>query len=219
MVEPVDAEHVERLADVVGRPLLAGMRDQPQARGARGGEDARELFGRMAELGRIEPDRGDAIQPRPRRLQCREGVGFVEVAQEAQDQRDTHAVPRLRLGDGIEQPAHHRVERDAACGVRLRIEHDFGVNDAIGGGTVEIGGGKVAEILGLDQDVGALIVDIEEILQPGEAVRRAHLVDRREGDGDLVALGEREHQFGLQRPFDVEVQLRLGQAGDEGVEV
>ena len=31
VIDPLDPEHVERLPDVLGRPLLAGVRDGPEA--------------------------------------------------------------------------------------------------------------------------------------------------------------------------------------------
>ena len=72
MVEPVDPEDVERLPDIIGRPFLAGMGDalEPQRRGR--GEHPRELLRRVAELGGIEPDRLDPVEPGPRLLERRE---------------------------------------------------------------------------------------------------------------------------------------------------
>ena len=110
-------------------------------------------------------------------------------------------------------------DRDPAIGVRLRIEEDLGMHHAVRRRAIEIGDREVAEIgLGL-QHVRPGIIDVEEVLQVGEFVRRAHFLDRRERDRDVVALGQREHQFGLQAALDMQVKLRLGQAGDEGREI
>ena len=146
MVEPVDLQNVERLVDIIGRTFLAGMGDalQPERGGRR--EDPRELRRRMAELGGIEPDRLDPVEPGLRLLQRRERGLLVEMAQEAEDQLRGDAVPRLGLVHAGEQAAHHRVERDAAVGVGLRIEEDLGMDDVVGRRAVEIGEGEVAEI-------------------------------------------------------------------------
>ena len=50
VVDAVDAQHVDRLPDIVGRPLLAGMGDQQEARVARAAEHVLELGRRMAVL-------------------------------------------------------------------------------------------------------------------------------------------------------------------------
>src|SRR3546814_3681463 len=65
------------------------------------------------------------------------------------------------------------------------------------------------------EDAHSLIIDVEKILEVREGIGGAHLLHRSEGDGDLVALRELEHQFGFERPFDMEVQLGFGQRRDE----
>jgi len=100
--------------------------------------------------------------------------------------------------------------------VPLRIEEDFDVADIVGVRAGAIGGGQVAEILFGMKNTHALIIDVEEILKVREGIGGAHLLDAGEGDGDPVALGELEHQFGFERSFDMKVQLGLGQARDEG---
>ncbi|CAB5370593.1 unnamed protein product [Rhizophagus irregularis] len=191
------------------------MGDQLQTLRACRCENARELFRRVTKLGRIQSDRRDPVEPGLGGLQRGKGIGFVEMAQEAQDQQHGHAVLRLRLGNGGEQPGDDRVEGNAACGVRLRIEHDFGVDDAIGGGAIEIGGGEIMEILRRPQHVRPGIINVEKVLQPREVIRRADILDARERDRDLVALGQREHQFGLKTALDMQMEFGLGQARDE----
>src|SRR3546814_14991040 len=63
MVDAVDLEQVERLMHIFGRPLLAGVRDDPEPDGAGAREDALEFRWRMADFGRVETDAVDAIQP------------------------------------------------------------------------------------------------------------------------------------------------------------
>ena len=86
-------EQVERLVDIIGRPLLAGMGDPLQPALGRGREDPGELLRRMAELGGIEPDRLDPVEPGLGLAQGGEGVLLVEMAQEAEDQLRGQAVP------------------------------------------------------------------------------------------------------------------------------
>ncbi|PAV68560.1 hypothetical protein WR25_12060 [Diploscapter pachys] len=215
MIDPVHVEQVERLADVLRRPLFPGMRDQLQPLRAGGGEDARELFGRMADLGRIEAHRSDPVEPRRRLLQRRERLLLAQMAQEAHDQRAGHAMPRFRLRHRGEQPLDHLAKGNAARRVSLRIEHDLGMHHAVRGGPVEIGSGQIVKVGPRAQHVRPGIIDVEEILQVGKGIGRAHRLHRCIGDRDTVALGQREHQLGLQTALDVQVQLGLGQGGDE----
>ena len=94
--------------------------------------------------------------------------------------------------------------------MRLRVEEQLGVHDLVGRGAPEVGHRHVEEVLFLQQHAGAGVVDVEEALQVGERVGRAQRLDARVGQRDAVALGQREDQLGLERAFDVDVQLGLG---------
>src|SRR3546814_1610033 len=89
--------------------------------------------------------------------------------------------------------------------VPLRIEENLDVPDIVRIRTLAIGGGQVGEILFGMEDAHSLIIDVEKILEVREGIGGAHLLHRSEGDGDLVALRELEHQFGFERPFDLEI--------------
>ncbi len=119
------------------------------------------------------------------------------------------------VGDGAVEAVDHRRQRDAAAGVRLGVEEDLGVEDVVLSRLLQVGPGEVVEVLLADQHVHALIVEVEEALEVVEPVGRPHLLDRGVGEGDAVPFGQREHQLRLQRALDVEMQLGLGQAGDE----
>jgi len=59
--------------------------------------------------------------------------------------------------------------------------------------------------------VGTAVIQIEELLQIVEGVglaQRVHVFPRQ---GDLVAFGEAEQQFGFQRAFQMQMQFCLGQ--------
>src|SRR6185369_7959004 len=87
VIDALDLQEIERLSDIVGRPLLAGMGDGMQAEPAGAGEHALEFRRRMALLGRIEPDADDALAPRQRLIERALGARLVEMAQEAQNER------------------------------------------------------------------------------------------------------------------------------------
>ena len=72
------------------------MGDGVQAEAAGAGEDALELRRRLALLRGIEPDADEAVAPRQRLVERALGIGLVEMAQEAEDQRRRHA--ELALG-------------------------------------------------------------------------------------------------------------------------
>ena len=63
VIDAIDAQQIERLADIFGRPFLTGMGDEAQAEVAGAGEDALELGGWVADFGRIEADTVDPVEP------------------------------------------------------------------------------------------------------------------------------------------------------------
>jgi hypothetical protein len=128
--------------------------------------------------------------------------------------------PRVRSASfhARRQPVDHRAERHAAVGVGLGVEEDLGMGPAVGLQPAEIGQGQVLEVGLGEQDARALVIDVQEVLQVGERVGGADLVHRLERQDHPVALGQLEHQLGLEAALDVHVQLGLGQAADEGFE-
>ena len=215
VIDPVDAQDVERFVDIGGRALLAGVRAQQQPGFRRCFEHARELRRWMPHLGRIEPDADHLVEPGLGLFQRPERIVLVEMPQIAHDQPDAHPVLRPRRIDPREQTVGDDVERDAAMRVRLRIEEDLGMAHIVGGGAREIGAGEVAEVGLGAQDVGALVIDVEEVLQPAEAVGGAQRFDARERDVDAVAPRQLEHLLGLERALDMHMELGLRQPGDE----
>lgn len=119
---------------------------------------------------------------------------------------------------GARQAADHGVEGDAARGVRLRVEEDLRVAHVLGVGLGRVGRRQVVEVLLGTEHGHALVVDGEEAGQVVEVVRgpQRGLVGVRQLDA--VALGERELETGLQGALDVQMQLALGQPGDERVD-
>src|SRR3546814_18553555 len=95
----------------------------------------------------------------------------------------------------------------------LRIEEDLGMADVVLRDAAQVGQGEIVEILLGEQHRHALVVEVEKILQAGESIGRAQRLDVGVGQGNAVALSEGEHHLRLQRAFDVQVKLRLRQAG------
>src|SRR6185312_10539878 len=119
-------QEIERLAHVLGRPLLAGMGYRMQAEPTGAGEDTLEQARRPSLLRRIEADADEAVAPRQRLIERALGIGLVEMAQEAEDQRRGDAILPLGVGLRTRQAVDHGLEGDAAAGVPLRIEEDLG---------------------------------------------------------------------------------------------
>ena len=86
VVDPADAEVVEGLAHVLGRALLAGVRDGEEALGPGAVEHGPEVDRRVPGLRRVEPDRDDVVAVRERGLERRHRRVGAEVAEEAEDQ-------------------------------------------------------------------------------------------------------------------------------------
>ena len=178
MVDPADAEHVERLPHIARRPFLAGVRGEEKSGVSRAAENVLEFARRISGFRGIEADADDLVLERERGIQSLLGVRLVEMAQEAHDQARPHAELALRIGDGAIKPVDHGGEGNAASSVALRIEEHFHVPDIVGMRPLQVGEGQVVEILLGDQDRHALIIDVEKILQVAEPVSLAHRVHR-----------------------------------------
>ena len=89
VVDPIDFEHVHGVGDVGGGPLLARVRDQLEPRLAGGGEEAPKLRRRIALLGRVEAETGDAPvgDPGLRGAKRFESVLLGQMPQDAHDQQ------------------------------------------------------------------------------------------------------------------------------------
>ena len=131
--------------------------------------------------------------------------------------RERRSRLRFRIGLRAGQARDHRLERDAARRVALRIEEELDIADILAGGLAEIVHRQVVEIRLGQQHRHALVVEVEEILQVGEGIGAAQRLDMSIGEADVVALGEREHQLRLQAALDMDVQLRLRQPRDRCV--
>jgi hypothetical protein len=138
------------------------------------------------------------------------------VPQETHDQLRCDAELRVGVAHPLQQTIDGDREGQPTIRMGLGIEEDFRVHAAIGMQSLEIRHRQRLEVLLRLQHVRALIVDIEKVLQVREGVRRPHFLDALERNIDLVALPQLKHQLRLQRTLDVQMQLRLGNAANEG---
>ncbi|CAM5677551.1 hypothetical protein SFUMM280S_08902 [Streptomyces fumanus] len=109
------------------------------------------------------------------------------------------------------QPLDDRLHADAPGEVGLRVEEDLRVPHALRGGAGEVGVGEVLEVPFGAQNGRQRVVQVQEGLEVGEAVRLAQGVRVGVREGDTVAGGQLESQLRLQGAFDVQVQFRYGQ--------
>ena len=100
------------------------------------------------------------------------------------------------------------------CGV----EKQLGMTNIVSPRALYISVGQVEEVLFGLQHGGAGVVEVEKGLQITELVSRSNGLDRLVGKCDAVALGQGEHHFRLQRAFDMQVQLGLGQTADKVIQ-
>src|SRR5260370_22696389 len=122
VIDALDPQQIERLADIVGRPLFPRMRDRVQAKPAGTGEDALELRRWMAVLRRVEADADDAVAPRQCLIERSLRTRLIKMSQEAQDQRRGEAKLALGVAQRTPQAVDQGLERAPALGVALRIE-------------------------------------------------------------------------------------------------
>ena len=173
----------------------------------------------MADFGRVEAHADDATQPRLGRLQGGEGAFLAEMAQEAEDQLRRQAVPLFGGDEAGQQAVGRHGEGYVPGGVCLGVEEHFGVDDAVGRRPRAVGEGEVVEVSLGPQHVGPLVVEVEEVLQAGEAVGGPERLDARERQGDAIPPRQGEQHLRFEAALDVDVQLGLGQADDERVEI
>ena len=80
-------------------------------------------------------------------LQRVESLFLRQMPQEAHDQPGGDAEVPPALVERIGQPGQHRIERDAAFGMALRIEEDLGMGYILRCDLFQIGEGEIEEIL------------------------------------------------------------------------
>ena len=171
----------------------------------------------MAQLAGIQPETIDTGQIRLGLVQHGHAGFFAEVAQKAHDQARAHAPLRLRRVQRTAYAVVNGGKGNAAVGVRLRVEKDFGVHDAVGVGALEVGPGQVVEVLLGLQHARTGVVQVQKGLQAVELVSITQRVDAGIRQGNAVTRGQGKHQLRLQRAFNMQVQLGFGQRRNQRV--
>ncbi len=131
MVDAFDVENVERLPDVVGRAFLPRVRDSAQPLRTRTVVDVLELRRGIAGFPRVESDADDVFLVRERGFERAHRLGLGKMAEEAQDQFRGDGELVSALGQRALDPLDDGTHRDPARRVRLRIEEDLRVADAL----------------------------------------------------------------------------------------
>ncbi|MNE28649.1 hypothetical protein D3C80_1220960 [compost metagenome] len=211
MVDALDLEQVDGFPDVLGRTFFTGVGNGQEAFAAGAVEDALELARRVAHFRAVQAYGDKGIAKRQGLVEGLVRFVFAQVAQEAQDQAAADAQLLLAILERSADAIEHHFEGNAAIGVGLRVEERLGMDHVLRLAAQQVGPGQVVEVLLGAQHVGALVVEVEKLLQVVERIGRAQGFDVVPGQGDLVAFGQGEQQLGLQRSFQVQVQFCLGQ--------
>ena len=218
VIDPLNAEGIQRRGDRCGWPLLARMGDGVKAEPAAAVEHPRKLLRRVSLLAGIEADANQMLTERLGPFERLEGLPLREVPQEAHDQRGRDAQFVLRPGDRPRHAADHRLEGHAPRGVGLRIEEDLRADHVVGPGSLQIRPCQVMKIVfGAEHRRGG-VVDVEKALQIGEGKRVPQRLRRFIWQRDAITAADLEGEFRLECALDVHMQLRLGSPRDEGGE-
>ncbi len=119
----------------------------------------------------------------------------------------------LAVGQRGGQPAEHGGQRHPVPQVGLRVEEDLGPADPGRRGPGQVRAGQVVEVLLLLEDPQVRVVQVQEGLQAVELVPGPQFGHVRGGQRDVVARRQADQELGLERAFDVQVQLSNGQHG------
>lgn len=139
------------------------------------------------------------------------------------------------LSRDVVDPSHHRagvpfsrqarilnglgvgLDRYAAHDRRVRRHGELGVPDVLVREARDDLVGEQVDVLRIAQQVDHREIDVDEVREVGERVERAQRLQVR-GDGGIgVASGEAGHSFRSRGADVMDVQLDLGQVGNEGL--
>src|SRR5690606_1884851 len=127
-----------------------------------------------------------------------QGLIFRQMPQKTENQHAREVVSFARFTQCPRYARKDCLEGNAAFSVCLRVEHDLGMDYAVGPSALNVGGGERVEVVFRDKYLCTRVVQVEKRLQVGELVGRPQRFDIRVGQGDAVAPGKLEHQFRLE---------------------
>jgi hypothetical protein len=158
---------------------------------------------------------GHTVRPRPRFLQRLHRRLGCQIAQKAHDELRPHA--EVRGGEFLRAPdaTNHGVEGNSATRVCLRIEKHFRVDHVLAVGLQQVLPGQLEKIFFVPEHGHGAVIDREKRRQVVKVVGREQRFGRVVVEHDAVLFGQGQAQLRLQRAFQVDVQLGLGQVLDE----
>ena len=180
VIDALDLEQVERLADVRGGAFLAGVRDRAQAEARAPCEHALELRRRVAALAGVEADADEA--------RSRNGSAASSVANASSSERWRRKHRISSDGDAVaalaRRPSRRAGRRSRPRSATPRAVWVCGSKNSSAWTTlsacarVEVRHRERVEVAAVAQHVAAGVVEVEERLQVVERVRGAHRLDR-----------------------------------------
>src|SRR5580693_6260795 len=105
----------------------------------------------MADFRRIEPDRADGVTVLEHLIERAHRVRGAQVTQETGDEPVRDPKAPLRLGERPAQAVDDGAEGNAARSVRLWIEEDLRMDDALPVNALKIADGQVVEVVRIPQ--------------------------------------------------------------------
>ena len=153
MIDALHAQLIQRSANVARRRLLAGVCGALDLLARGDGVELAEERRREGQLVAIEADASElaALEVGQGRVEGFERVWDGQVAQEAHDEQGGEAELALGALAGGCEAGYDGLVGDAAGGVGLWVEENFGVADALGVGALEVVPGEVLEVGGGQQ--------------------------------------------------------------------
>src|SRR5437879_5762454 len=137
------------------------------------------------------------------------------MAKETEDEPARDVQPGAAVFERTMDAGDDCFEGNAPVGVGLWIEEDLGVTHALRGGPLQVPPGQVVEILLFQEHSAARVIDVEERLEIAEHVGTSNVFNRRVRQADAISPRQLEHQLGLERPLDMQMQLRLRESSGE----
>ena len=196
-------QQIKCFMHVIGRTFFAGMGHGQKAVFPRFGKHARKFGRRIAHFAGIQPHADNMLAERQCLRQRGKGFLFRQMAQETHNQRGAHAPFLLCRVAGTPNTAYHRVKRHAARRVGLRVEEDFAVHHIVFAAFLQIGIRQIEKILLVPQHRRACIINIQKRLQVVKLVGGAHFFHALIRNGNVIALRDLKHQFGLESAFNM----------------
>ena len=136
------------------------------------------------------------------RSRCGSAASSVAIAESALRSRRKHmirwlVIPSVRshVAQRAPQSVDHGLERDAAIEMRLRVEEDLRVANALRARALQVRGGEIVVVLRRPQHRHSLVVEPQERLEIRELIRVAQRLDVGICEGDAVACRHRRRSF------------------------